>query len=197
MLDYKINSHNRRKPARSGRSGSPWRLAMWTIGLCASLFTFPVVLQPALGSDFDGKSLGFALSAVHDHLSKQGSGLVDRHETCPKNDQTEWGFKFVRAIDLKPIDGTRTAVLIDTNQCSGGNESGQYLAIAIGPNAQLILKDFIGDMRFAITQYHVGDNSTLQLKGLRWKENDPHCCPSQKGTLSYNLATGATNYQPN
>ncbi|MCP4182106.1 MAG: hypothetical protein GY761_02140 [Hyphomicrobiales bacterium] len=196
MPGQKMNYHKRGKQTPTYSSGWSWRAMMRIIGMVASISIFPISLQPALGSDFDGKSLVLALNAAHEHLSKQGSGLVGRFESCPGNDQTEWGFKFIRAVDMKPVDATQTAVLIDTGQCSGGNENGQYLVIASSSSADLILADIIGDMRFAITSYHVGDAGTLQLQGVRWKENDPHCCPSQKGTLNYSLDTGVTKYQP-
>jgi hypothetical protein len=33
------------------------------------------------------------------------------------------------------------------------------------------------------------DGDTLKLYGSRWLKTEPHCCPSKKATLEYNLKT--------
>ena len=162
----------------------------WFTGVLAILFG---LISPASALSDQADALRTALSAADRHLAGKGSGLVDLYESCPADDQTEWGHEFILAIDIKPIDGSKDAVLIDTGQCSGGNAHGQYLVIATSSRARLILTDLIGDMQFIVEKYYI-EEQTIRLEGWRWLENDPHCCPSEKQTLTYDIPTGVARF---
>lgn len=160
--------------------------------VCVAVLTAYLTLADRVMAS--GKSLDSAMRAAHSQLQKGGSGLVDRYEACPQNDQSEWGYEYITAIELKPVDAVTDAVLMDTGQCSGGNQHGQYLAIASPSGARLVLTNVIGDMRFIADRFFV-DEGVLRVSGMRWLEDDPHCCPSERGTVQFNLQSGETAYQ--
>ena len=58
-----------------------------------------------------------------------------------------------------------------------------------GDVARVITDAGIGDMSFLATNAYFYDN-TLTLLGNRWLPSDPHCCPSKKASLEFNLKTG-------
>lgn len=128
-----------------------------------------------------------AYSAVGSYLQSRGGGLAPFYASCPKVDNDEW--QSVASALVVPLSQTDSAVLVNTSMCNGGNGSGQYLAITQRGATRLVLDAGFGDMSFlASNAYFYGD--TLTLYGSRWLPNDPHCCPSKKANLEFNLKTG-------
>ena len=80
------------------------------------------------------------------------------------------------------------AVLVDPGHCNGGNGSAQYLVIGHGGGARVVTDADIQDMSFLALNMYL-DGNALKLYGNRWLKTDPHCCPSQKATLEYDLKT--------
>lgn len=139
------------------------------------------------------RAASHAFAALNARLTQEGSGLAERYETCPADDSSQWGFEFVHGFDIKPVGAASFVVLADTGQCSGGNKHGQYVAIAAETGARLVLADVIGDMRFLVERYIIGDG-TVEFSGQRWRDDDPHCCPSQTGRLVYTLRSGSARF---
>ncbi|MFP1632520.1 hypothetical protein ACLB6G_12345 [Zhengella sp. ZM62] len=166
------------------------RNAIKVIGPCQAAHSGAAGLS---GFDQAATLLAEASRAAHRHLLTEGSGLVGRYAACPGDDRSEWGFEFVEAYDIKPFGASSYAMLIDTRQCSGGNKHGQYFAVSGKNGVRLVLTDVIGDMRFIIERFHV-DWDKIEFLGLRWLENDPHCCPSWKGRMTFDLKTGKTRF---
>ena len=158
--------------------------------------TGPLMVMDASASDRLSDLLPDVLATANRHLQTVGSGLVGGYEACPQDDRSEWGVEFVTGYDVKPAGDGAFAVLVDTAQCSGGNKHGQYFAMSGNGGTRLLLTDVIDDMRFIAENFYVGDGD-ITFQGHRWLENDPHCCPSQKGLLTYDLATGRASFQVN
>lgn len=115
------------------------------------------------------------------------TGLVARYAKCPPMEQGGM-LEYMDNFQLTPVDEHTDAILIDTHQCGGGNKHGQYLVIARDNKCDLVTNPEIGDMAFIAESMYAHDN-VLTLKGIKWVENDPHCCPSRSGTLEYNVLT--------
>ena len=62
------------------------------------------------------------------------------------------------------------------------------LVIVEGGTARVVTDAEIKDMSFLASNIYL-DGDTLKLYGSRWINADPHCCPSKKATLEYNLKT--------
>jgi hypothetical protein len=131
-----------------------------------------------------------AFDVVGAILQKDG-GLVPLQASCPtKNDDPG---QYVVSSTMVSINKTDRAVLVDTGDCGGGNGSGQYLVVIQNGAAHAVTDAGIADMSFLADHMYVEDNS-LVLYGNRWLSNDPHCCPSKKATLEYNLKTHQHKY---
>jgi hypothetical protein len=127
-----------------------------------------------------------AFAAVNVLLEKDGGGLVARQALCPKgyDNSVEWAAS-ATFVEISEAD---RAILVDSGHCNGGNGSGQYLVIIQGGAARVVTDAEIQDMSFLASNMYV-DGDTLTLYGNRWLKTDPHCCPSKKATLEYNLKT--------
>lgn len=127
-----------------------------------------------------------AYGAVSALLQKDGGGLVARQTQCPrKNDDPWW---YAASATVASIDEHASAVLIDALDCGGGNGHGQFLVLVEGDAARVLTNLGIGDMDFIASAMRVDDDS-LVLYGDHWLDSDPHCCPSKKASLEYNLKT--------
>jgi hypothetical protein len=127
-----------------------------------------------------------ATAAVNTLLQKGGGGLVPLHASCPTKNADPW--QYVGSSTVVSIDAADRAVLVNTGQCNGGNGSGQYLVLIQNGTANVVTDAGIADMSFlADNMYAVGNS--LFLYGNRWLSTDPHCCPSKKATLEYNVKT--------
>jgi hypothetical protein len=133
-------------------------------------------------------SLQSAYATVSGVLQARGGGLAKLFASCPKSNNDEW--QFVGSALLAPISETDSAVLLNTGFCNGGNGSGQYLVIYQRGVARLVTDAGIGDMSFLASRVFYFDG-TLALYGSRWLPDDPHCCPSKKANLDFNLKTGS------
>lgn len=129
-----------------------------------------------------------AFGAVGGQLQAKGAGLAPMLAACPKGHDDDW--QYVGSALFVPTSPTDSAVLVNTGQCNGGNGSGQFLVLNRGGAARLVNDKTIGDMSFLATDAYFRDG-VLTLYGNRWLPNDPHCCPSKKANLEFNLATGA------
>jgi len=127
-----------------------------------------------------------AFDAVGAVLQKEGGGVVPLQSSCPKKDDDS--SQFVVSSTVVFINEADRAVLVDTGQCGGGNGSGQYLVIIQSGAANVVTDAGIEDMSF-LADHIYADGNSLFLYGNRWLKNDPHCCPSKKATLEYNLNT--------
>jgi hypothetical protein len=129
-----------------------------------------------------------AIAAVSIRLQVQGGGLAPLYASCPKSKNDGW--LFMTSAVFVPMTQTDSAVLVNTGMCNGGNGAGQFLVMNRGGVARLITDAGIADMSFlASNAYYFGD--TLTLYGNRWMPDDPHCCPSKKANLEFNLKTGS------
>lgn len=129
-----------------------------------------------------------AFDALNARLKTDGGGLVlyqasCRHPLDPDDDR-----EFVASSTVVFINKSDQAVLIDTGLCSGGNGSGQHLVVVQNGEPGIITDIGIQDMNF-LAEHMYADGDSLILYGSRWLQNDPHCCPSRKATLEYNIKT--------
>jgi hypothetical protein len=127
-----------------------------------------------------------ALDAVNAVLQKDGGGVVALQSSCPKKDDDS--SQYVVSSTVVSVNQADRAVLVDTGDCGGGNGSWQYLVVLQNGAANVVTDAGLGDMSFLADHMYVDGNS-LFLYGNRWLKNDPHCCPSKKATLEYNLKT--------
>jgi len=129
-----------------------------------------------------------AFDAVNARLKFQGGGLVLFHASChhplDPNDNRE----VVGSSTVVFLSKTDQAVLINTDQCNGGNGSGQHLVVIQNGEPNVITNIGIEDMNF-LADHMYGEGDSIFLYGSRWLQNDPHCCPSRKATLEYNVKT--------
>lgn len=132
-----------------------------------------------------------AFDAVSAVLQKDGGGVVRFLSSCPKNNDDPW--EYVVSSTIVFINDADRAVLVDTGHCNGGNGSGQYLVVIQNGAANAVTDVGIGDMSFLADHMYVDGNS-LSLFGNRWSKNDPHCCPSKKTILEYDLKTRQHKY---
>jgi hypothetical protein len=109
-----------------------------------------------------------------------GKDSQKRSATPRKNPQSR--------AQVVPINASSNAILINSEMCGGGNKNGQYLVVAQNGKSEVITNAEIGDMSFLGKITHV-DGDVIYLSGMRWLENDPHCCPSKDAVLEYNVKT--------
>jgi hypothetical protein len=137
-------------------------------------------------SDSIADDLQSSREAVSQLLKKEGGGLVAQESKCPKKIVNLW--EFVTDTQVVPINASSNAILINSEMCGGGNKNGQYLVVAQNGKSEVITNAEIGDMSFLGKITHV-DGDIIYLSGMRWLENDPHCCPSKDAVLEYNVKT--------
>lgn len=120
------------------------------------------------------------------------AGLVPRQSKCPPME--EGGLlEFIDKFQVVSVADNIDATLIDTHQCGGGNKHGQYLVISKGRKCNVVTEPEIGDMAFIATEMYATDNGVV-LKGVKWTKDDPHCCPSKQGTLTYQVFNGSYSF---
>lgn len=125
-----------------------------------------------------------AFDAVGAIVKKDG-GLVLRQASCPKNNDNPG--QYVVSSTVVSVSKTDHAVLVAAD-CGGGNGSWQYLVVIQNGAAHVVTDAGIEDMSFLADRMYA-DGDSVFLNGSRWLSNDPHCCPSKKATLEYNLKT--------
>ncbi len=133
-----------------------------------------------------------AQSAIGAVLQRNTGGLATKRSSCPSrdiSDRANDGWEFVTGTQAAPIDETSNAILIDSNMCNGGNGHGQYLVISQKGSTRIITDAEIADMSFLGSSIRV-EGTSVFLTGVRWGTDDPHCCPSNKATLQYDIRTG-------
>ena len=108
------------------------------------------------------------------------------YASCPKANLDGW--EYVGSSTVVFINEADAAVLVNVGLCNGGNGSGQYLAVIQNGTANIVTDIGLADMEFLADRMYV-DGDSVFLYGSRWLKNDPHCCPSRKATLEYNLKT--------
>ena len=147
---------------------------------------FGLAFLVALAGPAHADDIQNAYMAVNALLQKDGGGLVPRRVSCPEghDNSVEWA----TSATVVEISETDRAILVDSGHCNGGNGSGQYLVIVEGGTARVVTDAEIKDMSFLASNIYL-DGDTLKLYGSRWINADPHCCPSKKATLEYNLKT--------
>ncbi|HTW53914.1 MAG TPA: hypothetical protein VME45_18640 [Stellaceae bacterium] len=154
-------------------------MRVWAAAALAVLLSMVAARADELQKAFD------AVNAVL-HEDRYHSGLVSLRSACPKREDNPW--QFVTSSTVVFINETDRAILVDSGYCNGGNGSGQHLVIIQNGAAKVISDAGIEDMSFlAVSMY--SEAGSLFLYGDRWLTTDPHCCPSKKATLEYNLKT--------
>lgn len=142
---------------------------------------------PLLSGVARGDELKSAREAVDRALKNDGGGgLVARQSACPQS--ADDASEYITRVELAPV-GEWDAALIDTAMCGGGNRHGQYLVITRHGKSHLVTDAEIGDMSFLGQINHI-DGNKLFLSGNRWLPDDPHCCPSRRAVLEYDVETG-------
>lgn len=117
----------------------------------------------------------------------QARGLIVRtNKTCPKTKETFLSYP-IKYLTTK-IDKIRSATVVFTELCNGGNMLQEYLVLTKGTKGVWLENADIGDLNFSVEAISARADHIL-LKGQRWKGSDPHCCPSLSGILSYNIIT--------
>lgn len=129
-----------------------------------------------------------AFDALNTRLKTDGGGLVLYQASCRHPLDPDDNREFVASSTVVFINKSDQAVLIDTGLCSGGNGSGQHLVVVQNGEPSIITDIGIQDMNF-LAEHMYADDDSLFLYGSRWLQNDPHCCPSRKATLEYNIKT--------
>jgi hypothetical protein len=140
-----------------------------------------LVAAPAYADDLQN-----AHAAITRLLQKDGGGLVSPRSACPNRNADPW--EFADTSNVVSITDTDKAVLVDTHQCAGGNKHGQYLVVIQNSVAQVVTDAEIDDMSFLANNMRV-EGTTLALEGYRWLNQDPHCCPSKRAILQYDVKT--------
>jgi hypothetical protein len=129
-----------------------------------------------------------AFDALNGMLKVCGGGLVlyqaSCHQPLDPNDNRE----YLGSSTVVFIDKSDQAVLINTGLCNGGNASVQHLVVIQNGEPNIITNIGIQDMNF-LADHMYADGSSIVLYGSRWMQNDPHCCPSRKAMLEYNIKT--------
>ncbi len=128
-----------------------------------------------------------AFASVAGNLQSQGGGLAPLYAACPKTNSDGW--EYLSSALFVPMTASDSAVLLNTGMCGGGNGSGQHLILIKPGAAHIVTNAGIGDMSFLASNAYYFDG-VLTLHGNRWLPNDPHCCPSKKANLEFNMKTG-------
>jgi hypothetical protein len=149
-------------------------------------FVSSLAILLAVGYSARADSIQTAYAAVSSSLQKDGGGLVPLLSQCPKSNADPW--EFATSATVAAINQADSAVLVNTGHCGGGNGVGQYLVIIQGGVGRLVNGTEIGDMSF-LGSHMSGDGETLTIFGDKWMPDDPHCCPSKKASLEYDLRT--------
>ena len=131
-----------------------------------------------------------AFDALNARLRVDGGGLVLFQASCRRPLDPDDDRQFVTSSTVTFIDKSDQAVLINTGLCNGGNGSGQHLVVIRSGEPKIVTNIGIGDMSF-LADHMYADGDSVFLYGSRWLQNDPHCCPSRKATLEYNIKTQA------
>ena len=129
-----------------------------------------------------------AFDALNARLKTDGGGLVLYQASCRHPLDPDDNREFAASSIVVFINKSDQAVLVDTGLCSGGNGSGQHLVVVQNGEPSIITDIGIQDMNF-LAEHMYADGDSLFLYGSRWLQNDPHCCPSRKATLEYNIKT--------
>jgi hypothetical protein len=145
-----------------------------------------VLLLSAAGARAD--VLQTAFDALNARLKSDGGGLVVYQAACRHPLDPDDNREVVSSSTVVFINKSDQAVLIDTEQCNGGNGHGQHLVVIQNNDPSIITNIGIQDMNFLADHIYANDD-TLFMYGSRWLQNDGHCCPSRKATLEYNIKT--------
>lgn len=101
--------------------------------------------------------------------------------------------QYITNIQVVPMNPKTRAVLINTMGCSGGNGVGIFFILVNGAKGRVITNTALGDMSF-LGNIQSADGDTIVFSGARWLPDDPHCCPSQQGTLTYDIRSGKQTF---
>lgn len=142
---------------------------------------------PLLSSVARGDELRSAREAVDRALKNEGGGLVARQSACPQS--LDDGSEYVTRVEFAPVGDSADVTLIDSAMCGGGNRHGQYLVVTRHGKSHVVTDTEIGDMSF-LGEISRIDGNKVFLSGNRWLPDDPHCCPSRRAVLEYDVETG-------
>jgi hypothetical protein len=134
-----------------------------------------------------------AYNVLDQNLRKSGGGLVSSHKKCPR--KIDNMIEVLTGSESAKIDLNRSAVVVFTELCSGGNRLGEYLIITDHNSGHLISDIEIGDYNFLVDKVSVNGNLIL-MEGQKWGKEDGHCCPSIGGTLEYNIDSKKQRFIP-
>ncbi len=144
-------------------------------------------------SAYPASNTNIANKVLDQSLRKGGGGIVPAQRKCPRN--TDNMLEVPVQTKVAKIDSKRSAVVVYTELCNGGNRSGEYLIITEGNSGQFISDAEIGDLNFTVDKIAVNGNLIL-LTGSKWQKEDAHCCPSLDGIIEYNLDTKKQRFIP-
>lgn len=123
-----------------------------------------------------------AINAAKADAKKSGNVFVTTEREC-KDHEGEYLFK----SETMSVDNITKAVLLSSIVC-GGNGVGKTLVIITNNKARIMKgfrmrdMDFLGDMGYV-------EGRTIVFHGDKWRDDDAHCCPSQKAELRFNIDT--------
>jgi len=121
------------------------------------------------------------------------SGLLPRQSSCPSM-RLSGALEAISSYISVPVDRASNAILVDTEQCGGGNKHGQYLVIFRSGSCEVVREPEVGDMKFIAEKMYAIDGRII-LNGRKWMPDDAHCCPSKNGILDYNIFTGSYSFK--
>ena len=101
--------------------------------------------------------------------------------------------EYITNIQVVPMNPGKYVVLINTMGCSGGNGVGIFFILVNGRKGRVITNSALGDMSF-LGNIQAANGDTVVFSGARWLKDDPHCCPSEQGTLTYDIRTGKQTF---
>lgn len=144
-------------------------------------------------SAYSATDITIAKKVLDQNLKKDGGGIVSDHKKCPR--KTDNFIEVLTSSESAKIDSNRSAVVIFTELCNGGNRLGEYLVITEGNTGHLISDADIGDLNFLVDKVTANGNLIL-MEGKKWGKEDGHCCPSLDGTIEYNIDTKKQRFIP-
>jgi hypothetical protein len=153
-------------------------MRLWVAAVLAILLPMTAARADVLQTAFD---------ALNARLKSDG-GLVLFQASCRHPLDFNDNRQFVGSSTVVFINKSDQAVLIGTGLCNGGNGSGQYLVVIQNGEPNIVTNIGIQDMNF-LADHIYAEGDSVFMYGSRWLKNDPHCCPSKKATLEYNIKT--------
>lgn len=127
-----------------------------------------------------------AINAVKAKFKKAGDTFSITEKECKRREQEPWG-EYLLESQTMGINSTIKAILLTSAICYG-NGIKKTLVIVEKNKANIIDGLGMSDNNFLGNMSHI-DGRTIVFNGNKWKDDDSHCCPSQKAELRFNIDT--------